>query len=132
MCPIAYFIAQIMMNITPIAKMIYPTISGNLSPTFPSVQLANGIATIMIPITARIRPVTHRLPVDMVDNSFSIHLPVFCYDYELRGDDPIWYIVFHIHDFRIGFLSCVAYLVCKVFEFVYLLFVFVCFYCDLI
>lgn len=58
------------MNITPIANMIYPIISGILSPTAPSVQLANGIATIMIPTTAKIRPVTHRLPFDMADNSF--------------------------------------------------------------
>lgn len=70
MCSIPYFIAQITMNITPIAKMIYPMISGNLSPTMPSVQLANGIATIMIPTTAKIRPVTHRLDVDMADISF--------------------------------------------------------------
>jgi hypothetical protein len=66
------------MKITPIANMIYPIMSGILSATAPSVHKANGIATIMIPITARIRPVTHRLCVDvMVDKFFFYSPPIF-------------------------------------------------------
>lgn len=59
-----------MMKIIPIAKITHPSISGILSVTAPSVQLANGIATITIPTIARIRPVTQRLPVDIVDTLF--------------------------------------------------------------
>jgi hypothetical protein len=50
--------------------MIHPSISGILSATAPSVHSVNGIATITMPITAKIRPVTQRLPVLMFETLF--------------------------------------------------------------